>query len=150
MRVSINLIAGAAALTATAAILFLVFRQGKTLAEAGAAVVDAVNPLNPDNVIASTVNSAVSKATDGGALSVGDFLYQKLNADDAGKIAVADSPARNAAARVLSLPSNVVNISDYFKTVDQDDADMVLHDFNSTVFVSNGGGAATGRTVMRK
>jgi hypothetical protein len=138
MRVNLNLIVGAVAITATAAILYMVIRQGKSIAGAAGDALNAINPANHSNIFASTADAITQAVTGDPTASLGSKIADIF--DTSGAVATAPT-----------LPANVIKLSDYFATLDQQDADMApAPGFGSVQFVSNGGGAATGRTGMAK
>lgn len=144
MRVNLNLVVGTVAIVATGVILFMVFKKGKTIAAAAGAVVDAVNPASPSNIFAQGADKLTQIFTGEPALSFGSFLYDKFANDTSGK-----------SATTPSVPSNVINIQDYWRTVAQDDQDAgeqarIAVAFDDGAFTSNEGGAPFGNPMIMR
>lgn len=108
MRVNANLLVGTVAIVATGVILFMVFRKGKSLA----AAVDLINPASPNNLIAKGADAITQTLTGDSTISFGSYLYDKVSGDDSGKIATAPTAPR---------ASNVINLADYIRGVEQAD-----------------------------
>lgn len=140
MRVNLNLALVTASLLATGAIIFVMVRQGKNIAQAAGTVANAVNPINPDNIFAKGANAVVQTVTGDATATVGSKIADLF--DTSGAAAVAPSvPARG----------KVVNIQDYFSTLERDDAEAVPPPgWDSTDFATTAGGAATGRIIARR
>lgn len=140
MRVNLNLALATVSIVATGAILWAVIRQGKTVAEAAGDVVAAVNPLNQDNVFAKAADKVTQIVTGDETTSLGSKIADLF--DKSGQVATAPVEVKTG---------QIINIADYFKTVDRDDADIVpAPGFMDSAFFTNAGGAATGRASMKR
>lgn len=116
-----------------------VLRQGKQLGRAAGDALQLVNPANPDNIVAQTVNGAVQAATGGRALSLGDFVYSLINKDDAGAIATAPSYPRGS-------PEWAAANASAYDVMSSDDAELggfMTNFFPDSGFVTTTGGGAT-------
>ena len=86
-----NLAIGAVGLVALAVIVHQVFANRTTITAAA----QALNPVNPDNVVASTVNRAVAIVTDEQGATLGGKLWEWFN------------PTAAAAERAITAPVRI-------------------------------------------
>lgn len=148
MRVSANLVVGTVAVIATGAILYMVFRKGGTLQNAAGAVVNAINPASPTNVVSLAANAITQTVTGDPSTSFGSFIYDLLNPDDmSGKIAIAPSTPRAAGA--------IIDINEYWANVERDDMEAgeqarIAIAFDDGAFSSNEGGAPFGNPLIMR
>lgn len=117
---------------AAVAILVVAKRTGTAVASAA----NAVNPFNQDNLFARASNAVVQSISGQPDTTLGSWLYDLT-------VKAGVNPDAGAIATAPSFPAPSINLDDYAATVEADDQ-------AAGGWISNAGGAATGRTRMKK
>lgn len=115
MRIGAAAILATVGLVASGAVAWLIIRQGKSAAAAVGTVVDQINPTNPNNAAARTVNAVVQAVTGDPSASLGTKVFEWLNPGTVARESqiTAPTPMRSPV---------IIKAADLAATYDRDDA----------------------------